>query len=117
MERILFTYRGVFQWWSYTASHGQLLLRSTKSADRLTQVDVLFKNVSAVNLRTVMQDLELVETDVDPENLARDEAPRRFFLIRNRDHEGFVVAGAVARDEGDHEHHEQSPLLPTLSVK
>ena len=114
MEQVLFAYRGIFQWWSYTASHGQLLLRSTKSAERPTQVDVLFKNVSAVNLRTVMQDLELVETDTDPENLVRAETPVRFFVVRSRGHQGFIVAGAVVRDEGDHEYYEQSPLLPTL---
>lgn len=78
MERVHFAYRGIFRCWSYTARHGQLLLRSTKSAERPTQVDVLFKNVSAVNLRTVMQDLELVETDADPENLVRDESSVRF---------------------------------------
>lgn len=118
MERVHFSYHGTFQWWSYSASHGQLLLRSTKSTKRPTQIDVLFKNVSAVKLRTVMEDLEVLETDADPENLARDErVPVTFFLVRSQGYEGHVVAGAVARDEGDHEYHENSPLLPTFTAK
>jgi hypothetical protein len=114
VERVLFTDRGTFQWWSYTVSHGQLLLRSPKSADRPTQIDILFKNVSAVELRTVMEGLEVIETDARPKNAAGDD---RVFLVRSRDFAGFVLAGAVTRDEGDHEYYEQSPLLPSLSSK
>lgn len=117
MERILFADRGTFQWWLYTASHGQLLLRSTKSSDRPTQIDVLFKNVSAAHLRAVVDDLEVVETDRDAKALVGDQVtPGKVFLVRGRGYEGSVIAGSVARDEGDHEYHEQSPLMPALTT-
>lgn len=118
MDKILFADRGKFQWWSYTVGHGQLLLRSTKSSDRPTQIDVLFKNVSAVSLRAVIDDLEVVETDRDVEGMIGDESIlAKVFLVRSRGYEGLVVAGSVVRDEGDHEYHEQSPLLPTFATQ
>lgn len=113
MERILFADRGKFQWWSFTASHGQLLLRSTKSSDRPTQIDILFKNVSAATLRTVIDDLEVVETDRNAKALVGGQVtPGKVFLVRGRGYEGSVIAGNVTRAEGDHEYYEQSPLLP-----
>ena len=115
MEHRIFSYRGLFQWWSYTVSHGQLLLRSTKSSDRPTQIDILFKNVKWVRLRTLMKDLEVLETSSDPENLVRDAGVSvRFFLIRSLDHEGYVVAGNVVSDESNREYYDDSPLLPKI---
>ena len=116
MERILFAYRGLFQCWSYTVSHGQLLFRSTKSPERKTQVDVVFKDVRSVSLRTVLRDFELLETDVDPERVIR-ETPVRFFVVRSQDYEGTVVAGTVVHDEGDHEYHEDRPSAAKGSCK
>jgi hypothetical protein len=128
VERILFAYRGLFQCWSYTVSHGQLLFRSTKSPKRKTQVDVVFKDVRSVSLRTVLRDFELLETDVDPERVIR-ETPVRFFVVRSQDYEGTVVAGTVVHDEGavvagtvvhdegDHEYHEDRPSAAKGSCK
>jgi hypothetical protein len=39
-----------FQVWKYTVGHSQLLLRSTKSPDCSTRIDVLFKGVSEFHL-------------------------------------------------------------------
>jgi hypothetical protein len=39
-----------FQVWAYTVSHGQLLLRSTKSDQEATRVEVLFKGVTRFDL-------------------------------------------------------------------
>jgi hypothetical protein len=51
------------QVWSYTASHGQLLLRATKDRDNPTRVDVLFKGVGAMQLPSVMQSLTVREAE------------------------------------------------------
>jgi hypothetical protein len=40
------TFSGRFQWWAYTVSHGQLLLRRTKEPEHPTRADVLFKDVA-----------------------------------------------------------------------
>lgn len=111
MERGLFTYTGKFQWWSYTVSHGQLLLRSPKSAERLTQVDVLFKDVAIVHLPTWIDRLEVLEGD-SPQTL--DLQGRKYFVVRGRSSDGYVVAGAVFHDEGDHDYQEPSPLVPAF---
>ncbi len=48
IERALVSYPDRrFQLWAYTVSHGSLLLRSTKTDDEPTRVDVLFRNVKA----------------------------------------------------------------------
>jgi hypothetical protein len=116
METLLFAYPRLFQWWSYTVSHGQLLLRSTSSVERPTQVDVLFKDVGAVQLPTTIQDLQVLEAD--PMSAGRsvlgDMRGRRLFVVRGRDTEGCVLAGTVLHDEGHHAYYDPSPLLPTF---
>ena len=116
MGKMLFKYAGAFQWWSYTVSHGQLLLRSTRSSGRPTQVDVLFKDVVAVQLPTLIHDLEVLETDREGAagRMPFDSQGRAIFIVRGRDTEGYVVAGAVFHDEGDHAYYDPSPLLPTF---
>jgi hypothetical protein len=104
----LFGYRGRFQWWSYTVSHGQLLLRSTKSSLRPTQVDILFKDVSMVALSTSIEDVEVLEELVEEEQSREN---RKRFLVRGVGVDGYVVAGAVFHAEGDYSHWDSSPLV------
>src|SRR6188474_2320144 len=113
MERVLFRYAGAFQWWSYTVSHGQLLLRSTRSSGRPTQVDVLFKDVVAVQIPTLINDLEVLETDreVIAAAMRVDTHGQSTFIVRGRETDGYVIAGAVFHDEGDHAYYDPSPLL------
>ena len=81
-----------FQLWRYTVSHGQLLLRSTKDDDHPTRVDVLFKNVHAIDLPASMDGLHIHK--VGPQS----------YRLRGNDWEGQVQAGvlAVAEDEGSY---------------
>jgi hypothetical protein len=44
----------VFQLWTYTVSMGRLLLRSTKSDQFVTRLDVAFQNVQAIQLPDVV---------------------------------------------------------------
>jgi hypothetical protein len=111
VERIIYAYDGLFQWWSYLNGHSQLLLRSAKSVERPIQIDILFKDVKDVSLPTVMDGFKLLE--------ASDGASKsmRHFVVQSRDHKGYVIAGSVFCDEGNHECHEQSPLLEALPQK
>jgi hypothetical protein len=104
------SYERDFQIWLYTVSHGQLLLRSNRSAERGTRVDILFKGVDAIQLPTVLQGLTMAKTP-RPEALEiskklgirlRDSAD--VFVLRGAHYVGFVIAGAafVHEDEGQH---------------
>jgi hypothetical protein len=108
----LFKYDGRFQWWSYTVGHGQLLLRSTWSAARPTQVDILFKDVVAVSLPTSVDDIEILESDITDEPGLAVLAGRKRFVVRGREVDGYVIAGAIFHTEGELSHGDQSPLLP-----
>jgi len=111
----------IVQVWSYTVSHGQLLLRATKDRDHLTRVDVLFKGVGAMQLPSVMQSLTVKEAE--PEE--REEIlgstsvsmpeERRCFVLEGPGFRGWVIAGAVVSMEDEGEYFEPSPLLDRLS--
>lgn len=111
----LFKYDGRFQWWSYDVSHGQLLLRSTPSSARSTQVDVLFKNVSSVSIPTTLDDLEVL--DGEGSHVPTINGPvggHNVFVIRASGVEGYVLAGAVFHREWQGKHSDPSPLVPTF---
>jgi hypothetical protein len=115
MARRLFKYAGRFQIWSYTVSHGQLLLRSTRSPERATQIDVLFKNVSALSLSTTFDGLEVFDDeDAVLPVFAKPIHGRRVFIVRACDVEYYVVAGAVFHVESQASHNDSSPLQPTF---
>ena len=48
-----------FQIWSYKVSHAQLLLRSTKSKNDPTRIDLLFKNVAIINMPTLLNGVRM----------------------------------------------------------
>jgi hypothetical protein len=111
----LFRYDGRFQWWLYTVSHGQLLLRSTTSSTRDTQVDVLFKDVGLVYLPTSVEDIEVLAGDESdlPKGMHLPGG-RKIFVVRGREFSGVVTAGVVLHFEGRGSHNDPSPLIPTF---
>jgi hypothetical protein len=111
----------MIQMWSHTVGHSQLLLRATKDRDHPTRVDILFKNVAAMSVPTLMRELrvrqaspiereEILSTaDVDhPED-------RRCFVLEGPGFAGWVVAGVMVAVENDGEYHEPSSLLEELA--
>lgn len=106
-----------FQVWRYLVSHRQLLLRSNKGEDNDTRVEVLFKNVTAINLPTHLDGLTIEEpSDGDEQRLAIDFHPvlepgQRIYRVRGLTYNGHIIAGAVftAEDTGDYQ--DSSPLL------
>jgi hypothetical protein len=106
-----------FQLWSYTVSHHQLLLRSTKSPREETRVDVLFKDVWRLSLPTLLEDVSIAEADdAFIHELSRtwiEWVPGRYrvFVVHFRGGEGFIVAGALFHNEDREDYDVPSPLM------
>jgi hypothetical protein len=103
-----------FQLWSYTVSHGQLLLRSVKYAGYETRIDVLFKDVGFISLPAAFWGLRIYRTNLD---MLRRVADMRFqysdtaFRITTNDGNGYIAAASVAFHEDRGEYDEPSALL------
>jgi len=103
-----------FQIWEYTVGHAQLLLRSPKTADLPTRIDVLFKNVGAIQLPTNLDSLRISEgiegegTGLALGTNAKITKDRKIFVVRGSDFVGYVIAGAMASHEDDGEYHDPS---------
>jgi hypothetical protein len=89
---------------------GRLLLRSVKTASFSSRIDILFQNVQALKLPTVLHGLTV--SSPGPEEIERismetgllpDEG-RVFFLLRGSHYDGYIVAGvmAVCADSGEY---------------
>ena len=110
----------VFQLWAYTVGMGRMLLRSTKGEALATRVDVLFQNVKAVKLPTLVEGLVVTAGGAaaareisDATGLLPDEETK-FFTIESSSGRGYVVAGVVAVSEDEGEYFEPSKLWPVL---
>ena len=103
-----------FQIWSYTVGHGQLLLRSTKTTDFSTRIDVLFKDVGAIHLPMTLDGLALTEATEDEKVELRPQIAsprlrdRKVFVVSGSNFTGYVVAGMVAWHEDDLEYYDPS---------
>jgi len=106
-----------FQLWMYSVSHGQLLLRSTKDEKFQTQVDVLFKNVSFIQIPVLFAGLVISEVRKE-EFQALNLSPgllsileRRCFKLEGETWRGLIVAGNICWSEDDAEHFAESKLV------
>ena len=103
--------------WEYTVGHGQLLLRSPKNEELRTRIDVLFKNVGAIELPTVLDGLtvsEATEGDwsaIGPRVDQRYRTGRTLFVVRGSSFLGYVLAGFVNWHEDEAEYYEASQIL------
>ena len=108
---------GDFQLWAYTVGHGRLLLRSTKSTDRQTQIDILFKDVAAVHLPATLRNPTISAEQATRgklEELGFAEAPsdgRTLYTIEADAVSGYVLARNMVSDETDREYYEPSPWM------
>lgn len=108
----------VFQFWAYTVGMGRLLLRSSKTETFDTRIDVLFQNVKAMKLPTLLDGLVVtvaadgaaVEITEMTGILPDDETA--FFALKSSTSTGYVVAGVVAEVEDAGEYFEPSKLWP-----
>ncbi|MEU8773398.1 hypothetical protein [Streptomyces sp. NPDC048606] len=107
----LFRSERAFHLWSYTASHGQLLMRSggdpEEPGEPDTTIDLLFKPAAVVKIRSCYRGLvircatetesERVEADHPSVHFGRDE---HVFVLESQGESDFVVAMAVGWREG-----------------
>jgi hypothetical protein len=102
-----------FQVWSYSVSHAQLLIRSTKNSQYPTQVDVLFKNVNGVLLPTFFDGLTITEAACSEFEGFRETLPKssKCFKLEGTNWHGAVAAGVVVWNESEAEYYDESTLL------
>jgi hypothetical protein len=103
---------GRVEWWSYTVSHGQLLLRRPKTPQHPRRVEIVFKDVVEAHMKDFFDNLIVLEIKpeeggIDPSAVGR----RKLFKLVGDNATGHVIAGAVAHVEDDLEYDDPSSLL------
>jgi hypothetical protein len=119
MGKPIISFARKFQIWSYVAGHGQLLLRSVEAHEHPKRVDVLFKDVRAMNLRVFIDTLiveevslsDILDQMVKPVDVM--ESGHIIFLIKSRGWTGWIIAGAVYWHEDGGSFDDPSDLLLT----
>lgn len=107
-----------FQLWAYTVGMGRMLLRSTKSETFDSRIDVVFQNVQALQLPSVLAGLSL-----DVANAGRTASITAvtglqvgegctFFTLDGVGYSGYVVAGVIALSVDEGEYFEPSAVWP-----
>ena len=101
------------QVWEYTVSHGQLLLRATKTENHSTRLDLVFKDVSVMMLPRSFDGLavsrvEPVEMGLESSELISEHS---VFRLKGGSFEGYVVAGAFDSNEDELEYYDPSPIF------
>jgi hypothetical protein len=107
-----------FVMFSYSASHGLLLLRSRKTKEAPKRIDVLFQDVRAMELRSWFEGVTIEEVDAtflrgfrsNPAQMI--EPGNKVYFIKGRDWLGFIVGGIVSVREDDGEFFAPSSLIP-----
>jgi hypothetical protein len=80
-----------FQLWRAVVGHSQLLLRSTKTEANPTRIEILFKPVRAMKIRTVLEGIRVREArPAEAQEIAReiaetDGSESTFFVIESGD--------------------------------
>lgn len=97
-----------FQLWEYRVSHGSLLVRSPRSADAETNIDIIFVGVEFVSAPRHLRGVELdqgVRSDVEAAAVAlgREVEPREVFTLTSEGRRHVVVAAGhqVKEHTGD----------------
>jgi hypothetical protein len=102
---------------SYGLSHGPLLLRSGKTDQHQTRIEVLIKDVRALEIRSWFEGIEISQVD---QNYLRDfasnpiemvEVGLRVYALTGRGWKGFVVGGNLYLGEDDADFMAPSSLM------
>lgn len=108
-----FSSQRVFQVWRYSVSHGQLLLRSTKTAEFPTRVEVLFKSVAFMALPSLLDGLlvsECASADL-PACLKAISVERPWYKLSSNGNPSYVAAEVFFVSEDELEYFDPSPLM------
>ncbi|MFE6511680.1 hypothetical protein ACFVDI_21090 [Nocardioides sp. NPDC057767] len=95
-----------FQVWSYHVSHSVLLLRSNRDSGSHTRMDMMFRGVTELQVRSKMKDL--VVGLAGPESAA--DGGRFKFSLDVGDWHGYVVARGLYFSEDDLAYGEPSTI-------
>jgi hypothetical protein len=110
----------LFSVFGYCMSHGLLLLRSGKSNETPdTRVDVLFRDVRAMEIRAWFKGIRVEEVD-DPRFLDDQtskpvemiEPGNKIYALMSAGWQGFIVGGVVSFNEDDGDLCGPSALVP-----
>jgi|ERR1700722_9943333 len=111
-----------FQIWAYSVGHSLLLLRSNKSSEFSTRVEILFSGVAALKLPTTFEGLSIIEVSGQDETAGLDLelgygslTAKRVFVLRGSNFTGHVVASALFSHEDDKEHFDRSYFKEAFS--
>jgi len=124
-KKCLYESDRVFSIYGYAMSHGLLLLRSGKSNETpTTRVDILFRDVRAIEIRTWFKGIRIEEVD-DPRFLDGQaskpeemiEPGNRIYALTSSAWKGFIVAGIVTFTEDGGELFGPSSLVEEPPVK
>ena len=110
-----------FLLWKATVSHGELLLRSTQTPAEPTRIDVLFKAVQALNLRTDLTGIRVSEAAPDESTMILASLaghgstaidPCKIFVVESNGWRGYVAAGVMAWHEDEGAYNDPSHFEP-----
>jgi len=109
MDDTVFNSDRSFVVFSYAHSHGLLLLRSMKTVELPTRIDILIQNVRAMEIRSWFHGVEIVEVSpefllgFDSNSIEMVEPGNRVYALNGRGWQGFIVGGivTVAEDQGE----------------
>lgn len=112
-----------FSVFSYGISHGPLLIRSGKTDQHQSRIDILVNDVRAVDIRSWFEGIEISEVAQDylrdfPSNpIEMMEIGLRAYKLAGRGWKGFVVGGSLSIHEDEAEFMAPSALLPEFGTR
>jgi hypothetical protein len=106
-----------FVLFSYSAGHGLLLLRSRKTTETPTRVDILVQDVRAMEIRAWFDGIRIDEVGADylgafqsnPQEMM--EKGNRIYSLTGSNWQGFIVGGIISTFEDDCDFMAPSGLL------
>ncbi|WP_342562776.1 hypothetical protein NST84_24855 [Paenibacillus sp. FSL R7-0345] len=96
----------VFKLWYYHISHGELLIRSIKSADHAKNIDIIFIDVTYIDLPRSLINLRIEEAEEGDVlyirgKTGKDVEREKITVLSSDDKRYFVVAFRVKVDENE----------------
>jgi hypothetical protein len=122
-EKLVYESDRVFSVFGFAMSHGVLLLRSGKSNETPTRVDIMFKDVRAMEIRTWFKGLKVDEVDAtylagqhsNPEEML--EPGPKVYALTSSGWRGFIMGGIVRFNEDDGDLFDPSAIVEPPPVK
>lgn len=110
---MLLNFQRPFKIWVYSVSRSQLLLRSVKSDDFPTRIDILFGGVASINIPTEFFGLSLVEEVISKEVPSIGTSvldSRKVYRLSGDSYEGSLVAFTCTWHEDEKAYYEESEI-------